>query len=161
MFLSCHVRISEWIYTVNYECELSVWIIVVWIVYYRSVNYPVWIIVASKFCSSKVGSIYCNKSFDEAPRKCLNLARPDLKVLLNLNLIPLLKLIILSLRIAILLVRVVLVFSVTAFLYIFHPEQYNFSERYVVFWKSIYDCFWSFLLFVFRIMIYGITTNYR
>ena len=40
----------------------------------------------------------------------------------------------------------------------FHPEQYIFMKGVLVFLKSVY-CFWSFWLFVFRKMIYFITTN--
>ena len=40
----------------------------------------------------------------------------------------------------------------------FHPEQYIFMKGVLVFLKSVY-CFWSFWLFVFRKMIYCITTN--
>ena len=81
------------------------------------------------FCSFKIGSIWCNRSFDEAHGKCLNLAPPDLKVLLNSDLIPVLKLIMLSPRIAVLLVWVILVFTLTAFLYDFSPGTVHF------FWK--------------------------
>ena len=42
----------------------------------------------------------------------------------------------------------------------FHPEQYIFMKGVLVFLKSVY-CFWSFWLFVFRKMIYFITTNCR
>ena len=40
----------------------------------------------------------------------------------------------------------------------FHPEKYTFMKGVLVFLKSVY-CFWSFWLFVFRKMIYFITTN--
>ena len=40
----------------------------------------------------------------------------------------------------------------------FHPEQYIFMKGVLVFLKSVY-CFWSFWLFVFRKIIYCITTN--
>ena len=40
----------------------------------------------------------------------------------------------------------------------FHPEKYIFMKGVLVFLKSVY-CFWSFWLFVFRKMIYFITTN--
>ena len=96
----------------------------------------------------------CSKSFEEA------LARPDLKVLLNSDWIPLLKLILLSPRIATLLLWKVSVFSVTASLHVFSPGTVHFFLKGVlVFWKSIYSYFWSF--FVSRIIIYGVTTNYR
>ena len=123
---------------------------------------PMWVIAASKFCSSKVRLLWCNKSFDEAPGKCLNLARPDLKVLLNSDLVPLLKLTMLSPRIVILLVWGVLVFPVTASRYVFSPEIVHFFWKLYWFSRNLFKTTsglfdYSCLEYVF----YGITTNYR
>ena len=105
---------------------------------------PMWIIPASKFCSCKSRVNTVQHLFDSAPGKRLNLARPDFKVLLNSDLLPLLNLVSdvrfdISENSNIIGVGSISLSCGSFFIRFFTCNISFFLEVMLVFWKSVYD----------------------